>query len=186
MLRCLAPLLLLAACTGGTATDDGDTDTDGAATAAVVGLYETTTDAESTACGTLEDLTLPVPYVLVADLGDGTIETRLCRAVDDCDDFSADGYVYAKDGAKWRALSTWSYTNLTDSQRTCALNARRQVLEERPNGRLRNDGEAVVEVIDGAPAASDAACSAELEDWSPSWTGQRQNCTRWEGKRVED
>ncbi len=163
-----------------------DTDTDGADGVPVVGLYETTAQSESTACGTLEDVALPIPYQRVVSLGEGTVEVHRCRAVDDCDDFSVDGYVYGPEGQKYKALLTWSTPNETDGQFSCTLNARRETLEARPNEKLRIDGEATLTAIEGAAGQSDEACLEELDGWEPDWSGDLLNCARWEGRLVEE
>lgn len=184
MTRWLATLPLLAACQGGTADDGDDTDTDVGNT--VVGLYETTLDAESPACGELVELTLPVPFLRLVEIEGGALQTWVCRSAEDCDDFSVDGYVYEPNATGWRSLTLWSYANTTDAEPYCALNARRQVLEERPNGKVRIDGEATSEILTDGALANDVACEAALDGWTPAWTGELQNCTRWEGRRIGD
>lgn len=180
--------LFVAACGDGSTSDAGNDDTEGdtdSAAAALIGLWETTFQGESQACGEPEALTLPVPFRRITEVAPGELELWDCRTATDCDDFTLEDVRYTEAATGFRGVLKWGFFNETDGTRTCSQNARRHTMDLRPNGQVRVETESVEASVTDASAASEAACNAGVEAWSPVWTGTLLNCTRWDGRKVE-
>lgn len=184
----LSIVLLAGACGDGSATDttgdDTEADTDSAA-AGLIGLWETTFQGESQACGEPEALTLPVPFRRITEVVPGELELWDCRTEADCDDFTLEDVRYTEAPTGFRGVLKWGFFNETDGTRTCSQNARRHTMDLRPNGQVRVETESVEASVTDASAASEEACNAGVEDWTPTWTGTLVNCTRWDGRKVD-